>query len=66
MQKSQGNRYDRAATQVDRMRKLYSEIGEPLPVDIIIDLHRHLSPALEAVDPPAPLCRKDRKKRMNA
>ena len=41
--------YEDVAARVNRVRKLYSRIGEPLPVDIIIDLHRHLAPALEAV-----------------
>ena len=43
-------RNQRAAKQVERIRKLYSQIGEPLPADIIIDLHRCLGPALEAAD----------------
>lgn len=33
--------------QVKHMRRLYSQIGEPLPVDIIIDLHRYLPAALD-------------------
>lgn len=36
-----------AENQVERMRKLYSRIGEPLPVDVIIDLYRHLDGALQ-------------------
>ena len=47
MQKEQRIPYDRVAAQVNRIRKLYSRIGEPLPADVIIDLHRHLAPVLE-------------------
>lgn len=43
------NRYERVAAQVDRVRALYSRIGEPLPADTIIDLYRSIGPALEAV-----------------
>ena len=50
------NRFERVETQVNRVRELYSRIGEPLPADAIIDLYRHLAPALEAVEPK----RKDR------
>lgn len=42
---------ERVAEQVRRVCELYSRIGEPLPADTIIDLHRHLAPALEAVAP---------------
>ena len=52
MQKKQGNQYERVAAQVGRIRRLYSQIGEPLPADIIIDLHRHLAPALEEAAAP--------------
>ena len=52
MQRKQEIGYERVAAQVNRVRKLYSRIGEPLPADIIIDLHRHLAPALEAVTMP--------------
>ena len=52
MQREQQFQYERVAAQVNRVRKLYSRIGEPLPVDIIIDLHRHLAPALEAAEAP--------------
>lgn len=36
--------------QILRMRRLYSQIGEPLPVDVIIDLCCHLDKALEIAD----------------
>ena len=63
MQREQKDQYERVSAQVSRMRKLYSRIGEPLPADIIIDLHHHLAPALEAVANP----RKGRcKRRMEA
>lgn len=41
------NRYVAVTRQVDSMRRLYSRIGQPLPVDIIIDLHHHLGKALD-------------------
>ena len=47
MEKQRQNSYARATKQVEEMRRLYSRIGQPLPVDIIIDLHRHLAAALE-------------------
>ena len=40
----------RVNEQTLRMRRLYSRIGEPLPVDVIIDLCRHLDTALEIAD----------------
>lgn len=45
--KKQKNRYARVSDQAMRMRRLYSQIGEPLPVDVIIDFYRHLDKALE-------------------
>lgn len=36
--------------QILRMRRLYSQIGEPLPADVIIDLCRHLDHALQLAD----------------
>ena len=48
MQTEQKNQYEQIAAQVNRVRQIYSRIGEPLPVDVIIDLYRHLAPALEA------------------
>ena len=50
MEKEPKNQYERVAGQVKRIRRLYSRIGEPLPADVIIDLHRHLAPALEAAE----------------
>lgn len=40
----------RVNEQILRMRRLYSQVGEPLPVDVIIDLYRHLDQALELAD----------------
>lgn len=61
MQKrEQGYPYERVAGQVNRIRRLYSRIGEPLPADIIIDLHRHLAPALEEVSTRKRRCRRRR------
>ena len=52
--------YERVAAQVMRIRRLYSHLGEPLPADIIIDLHRHLAPALEEVSMRKRRCRRRR------
>lgn len=48
--KQQKNRIARANDQVLKMRRLYSQIGEPLPADVIIDLYRHLDKALELAE----------------
>ena len=61
MQRKQEICYEQVAAQVSRVRKIYSRIGEPLPADIIIDLHRHLAPALETVQVPQTERRKRRK-----
>ena len=40
----------RVNDQILRMRRLYSQIGEPLPAEVIIDLCRHLDKALDLAD----------------
>jgi len=50
MEKQMKNRSVQAGRQLERMRRLYSEIGEPLPVDVMFDLHRHLGSALELAE----------------
>lgn len=40
----------RVNDQILRMRRLYSQIGEPLPVDVIIDFCQYLDKALEIAD----------------
>ena len=53
----------RASRQADRMRALYTQIGEPLPEEIVIDLLQHLDRALElAEEEPATT----KKRRLNA
>lgn len=47
MQKQRKTGYAEVECRVARVRDTYSRIGEPLPVDVIIDLHRHLGAALE-------------------
>ena len=47
MEKQRKNSFEQVSRQVERVRKIYSGIGEPLPVDVIIDLYRHLGTALE-------------------
>lgn len=44
---SSADRRAQTARQIQRLRTLYSQIGEPLPVDILFDLHLHLGSALE-------------------
>lgn len=48
MEKQKKDRYAQVDAQVMRIRKIYSQIGEPLPADVIIDLYQHLDHALEA------------------
>ena len=36
-----------ARNQVDRVRELYAQIGEPLPENVVLDLLQHLDHALE-------------------
>lgn len=48
MKKLEKNTQAQVTEQVRRMRRLYSEIGEPLPAELLIDLHLHLGEALEA------------------
>ena len=40
------NRYVAVTQQVQSVRRIYSQIGEPLPADVIIDLHLHLAEAM--------------------
>lgn len=47
MEKRRKNRCAQVEMQVRRMRRLYSQMGEPLPVDVIIDLHRSLGAAMD-------------------
>ena len=42
MKKQMNDSYCRLSERVERVRRIYSRIGEPLPVEIIIDLYRHL------------------------
>ena len=63
MEKHKKIGYQETAKQIDRVRSLYSRIGEPLAVDVIFDLYRHLGGALT-------LAREERpqktKKKLNA
>lgn len=54
MNQQKENRYVAVTRQVDSVRRIYSQIGEPLPADIIIDLHHHLGAALELVGQASP------------
>ena len=49
------NRYVAVTRQVDSMRRLYSNIGQPLPADVIIDLHHHLGKALALAEQTKPV-----------
>lgn len=42
MEKQRQNSYQQVSERVERVRKIYSRIGEPLPVEIIMDLYIHL------------------------
>ncbi len=46
--------------QLSRIQRLYSAIGEPLPVDVIFDLCRHLPTVLSAAKPAKGKARKMR------
>lgn len=65
MEKQRENSGARLAKQVEEMRRLYSQIGQPLPVDIIIDLHHHLGKALELQENTGPKTR-GKKQRVQA
>ena len=53
MNQQMKNRYVAVTQQINSVRKLYSGIGQPLPADIIIDLHHHLGKALALAQPVA-------------
>lgn len=61
MEKQRQNCYARTAQQVEEMRRLYSKIGQPLPVNIIIDLHHHLGKALAVAEQTGPWPRSKKK-----
>ena len=46
MKEQKTDSYVCARSQVDRVRELYAQIGEPLPEDVVIDLLQHLDHAL--------------------
>ena len=48
MEKQRQNPYQQVSARVERVREIYSRIGEPLPVEIIIDLYRHLGSVPQA------------------
>ena len=50
MNEQNTDRSQRASRQVDRMRELYAQIGEPLPEVIVLDLCQHLDRALELAE----------------
>ena len=50
MNEQNTDRSQRASRQVDRMRELYAQIGEPLPEEIVLDLFQHLDRALELAE----------------
>ncbi|MBE5775867.1 MAG: hypothetical protein E7337_18425 [Clostridiales bacterium] len=50
MNEQMKNRYVSVARRVERVRRIYSDIGQPLPADIIIDLHRHLGRLVDAAE----------------
>lgn len=52
MEKRRQSSYQQLTERVERVRKIYSRIGEPLPVEIIIDLYRHLGSMPQAEERP--------------
>ncbi|MDY5219877.1 MAG: hypothetical protein ACI4O8_01360 [Aristaeellaceae bacterium] len=50
MKKQKTERYARTVRQVKQVQQIYSRIGEPLPVEILIDLHQHLGRAMELAE----------------
>lgn len=50
MKEQKIDRYARTARQVESVRRIYSQIGQPLSVNTIIDLHHHLGKALELAE----------------
>lgn len=54
MKEQKTDRYARTSRQVEHVRKIYSQIGEPLPADVIIELYRHLGRAMELAEEPQP------------
>ena len=46
MKEQKTDSYVCARSQVERVRELYAQIGEPLPEDVVIDLLQHLDRAL--------------------
>ena len=61
MEKQRKSSYQQVSERVERVRRIYSRIGEPLPVEIIIELYRHLGSVPEIEERPA-LRRKQRMK----
>lgn len=47
MNERQKTGYPEVSARVERVRRMYSRIGEPLPADVLIDLYRHLGAALD-------------------
>lgn len=66
MEKRGKDQYARVSAQITRTRKLYSQVGEPLPADVIIDLYQHLGTALSALDERETSLRRVRRKRADA
>ena len=60
------NRYVAVTQQIDSVRRLYSRIGQPLPADIIIDLHHYLGSAMELAEKTALPGRRRQKKHSDA
>ena len=50
MEKQQKNRHARATEQVEKMRRMYEQMGEPLPADVIAELYQYLGAALQTMD----------------
>ena len=52
MEKQRQSSYQQVSERVERVRRIYSSIGEPLPVEIIMDLYLHLGNLPETEERP--------------
>ena len=61
MEKRMQTGFAETRERVDRVRKIYSQIGEPLSADIIIDLYQHLGKVMDAETAMRPRSRREKK-----
>ena len=56
-------KYEQIRRQIENTRNIYSQIGEPLSADVIIDLYQHLGKALSMAQPESQRGRRPARKR---